>query len=56
MTVMRRHQTTTTRTALFREELKYLLGNVHNLNISDASKDVIHELLIEIDHIVGSNI
>ena len=56
MTVMRRHQTTTTRQAFFSQQIHYLLADVHNLNISDSEKDEIHDLLIQVNRIASRNI
>lgn len=56
MTIMPRHQTTTTRQAFFSQQIHYLLADVHNLNISDDSKDEIHDLLIQVNRIAGRNI
>jgi hypothetical protein len=53
MTIMNRNQTTNTRQAFFSQQVKYLLADVHNLNITDAEKDEIHDLLIQVNRIAG---
>jgi hypothetical protein len=53
VTIIHRNQTTNTRQAFFSQQVKHLLADVHNLNIADAEKNELHDLLIQVNRIAG---
>jgi hypothetical protein len=53
VTIIHRNQTTNTRQAFFSQQVKHLLADVHNLNIADAEKGEIHDLLVKVNRIAG---